>query len=558
MKKIISSMRSYLYNSDIDLNERLSRFFIYIGIIAAVFGTGICMAAHASLLGIAAVAAITVGAPALLAVTIAAKIPDKYGLFIMIGLAFLMPLVWIGAGGSTAGVNVWFVYELFFVALFASRKELPVYLLFTASLQILCFVLETLRPDLVFHYTDVRDLYISVIGSIIVVSATIIITVIAQKNLYNYEKEMGDRKEDFSINFVMSITNIIDARDDYTGGHSKRVASCAVALAEKLGMSREDIFNMGYVGLLHDIGKIGIRDEVLNKPGKLTDREYEMIKRHTLIGADILDGLYFIPHVQEGALYHHERYDGKGYPTGLKGEEIPFFARVINVADSYDAMSTNRVYRPQLTREEIIREFERCKGTQFDPQIAEVFIGMLQEGFDNARQVELFADQNYHMKNLINRYLFQLKRPSEDLSADEEADRNAGPAESTSAVGLLRALEQNPELAGVHGYIRSLTGRNTAEPLLLRISLAPVDQGGSRRITEADTEYLKNAIIHTIRKEDVCMPVNASEYLIIMYHVKEDGTDAIVERIRACYRRECPEADSFRIACRIGENLLKA
>ena len=558
MKKIISSMRSYLYNSDIDLNERLSRFFIYIGIIAAVFGTGICIAAHASLLGIAAVAAITVGAPALLAVTIAAKIPDKYGLFIMIGLAFLMPLVWIGAGGSTAGVNVWFVYELFFVALFASRKELPVYLLFTASLQILCFVLETLRPDLVFHYTDVRDLYISVIGSIIVVSATIIITVIAQKNLYNYEKEMGDRKEDFSINFVMSITNIIDARDDYTGGHSKRVASCAVALAEKLGMSREDIFNMGYVGLLHDIGKIGIRDEVLNKPGKLTEREYEMIKRHTLSGADILDGLYFIPHVQEGALYHHERYDGKGYPTGLKGEEIPFFARVINVADSYDAMSTNRVYRPQLTREEIIREFERCKGTQFDPQIAEVFIGMLQEGFDNARQVELFADQNYHMKNLINRYLFQLKRPSEDLSADEEADRNAGSAESTSAVGLLRALEQNPELAGVHGYLRSLAGRNTAEPLLLRISLAPVDRGGGRRITEADTEYLKNAIIHTIRNEDVCMPVNASEYLIIMYHVKEDGTDAIVERIRACYRRECPEADSFRIVCRIGENLLKA
>lgn len=201
---------------------------------------------------------------------------------------------------------------------------------------------------------------------------------------HNLEKELlikTKQVELVTMNSIMSIAGTIDAKDKYTSGHSLRVAKCSVAIAERLGWTQDEVRNIEYVGLLHDIGKIGVPDAVLNKPARLTDEEFAIIRRHPVIGGEILKEIHTIPHVQEGALYHHERYDGKGYPYGRKGNEIPLCARIVCIADTYDAMSTDRVYRPKLSTEKIIEEFRRCSGTQFDPRLAELFVQMLEEGY---------------------------------------------------------------------------------------------------------------------------------------------------------------------------------
>ncbi|MBQ8568502.1 MAG: response regulator [Oscillospiraceae bacterium] len=184
-----------------------------------------------------------------------------------------------------------------------------------------------------------------------------------------------------TLNAIMTVANALDAKDPYTRGHCARVAKCSEEIARRLGWSDSEIINLHYVALLHDIGKIGVPDSVLNKPAHLDDEEFAIIKSHTTKGGEILKDIASIKNVRDGALYHHERYDGKGYPFGLKGEDIPINARIICIADCYDAMSTDRCYRPKLPTEKIISEFERCGGSQFDPQIAALFAEMLKEGF---------------------------------------------------------------------------------------------------------------------------------------------------------------------------------
>ncbi len=178
----------------------------------------------------------------------------------------------------------------------------------------------------------------------------------------------------------------IDAKDSYTNGHSFRVAEYSREIARRLGWSEEDTENVYYMGLVHDIGKIGVPDSLLTKPSSLTQDEYDIIKGHTTTGAKILEAFEGIPDVELGAKYHHERYDGKGYCEGLKGEEIPLVARIIAVADAYDAMASSRVYRPRLDPETIRKELANGKGTQFDPNIADIMLSMLDEGFESKEQ----------------------------------------------------------------------------------------------------------------------------------------------------------------------------
>lgn len=179
---------------------------------------------------------------------------------------------------------------------------------------------------------------------------------------------------------LQTFANTIDAKDKYTNGHSIRVAAYALEIAKRLKLSKEEQERIYYIALLHDIGKIGISDEILNKPGKLTQEEREIIMSHPAIGGDILKDFTSLPGISEGARYHHERYDGQGYNEGLKGEEIPFFARIICVADSYDAMSSARCYRKSLDKESIMEELKRCSGTQFDPAIVKIMLEMIEEG----------------------------------------------------------------------------------------------------------------------------------------------------------------------------------
>lgn len=179
---------------------------------------------------------------------------------------------------------------------------------------------------------------------------------------------------------IMAIAKTVDAKDENTSQHSQRVSEYAVMLAREMGFEEEECENLRKTALLHDIGKIGIPDRILNKPARLTDEEYAVMKTHVTSGAEILKDFTVVEHVVDGALYHHERYDGSGYMSGLKGEEIPIYGRIIGVADAFDAMTQNRVYRKKLDLDFVLGELERCKGTQFDPGIADIMIRLVKEG----------------------------------------------------------------------------------------------------------------------------------------------------------------------------------
>lgn len=180
---------------------------------------------------------------------------------------------------------------------------------------------------------------------------------------------------------LKTIANTIDAKDTYTKGHSVRVAGYSLELARRLGLSEDEQEKMYYIALLHDIGKIGIPDAILNKPGKLTEEEFEIMKNHARIGGDILKDFTALPQIEDGALSHHENYDGSGYPEHKHHETIPLVARIIRVADSYDAMATNRSYRGAMNREYILSEFEKFSGIQFEPHIAQLMADIILDGF---------------------------------------------------------------------------------------------------------------------------------------------------------------------------------
>lgn len=199
----------------------------------------------------------------------------------------------------------------------------------------------------------------------------------------DYVKELDSKRksvQNMTLQTVTTIANIIDAKDRYTKGHSQRVAEYSADLAREMGYSEEEAQNVKFIGLLHDIGKIGIPDSILNKPGRLSDEEFKVMKSHPAIGANVLKDNYIINGLEEGAKYHHERYDGRGYPDGISGDNIPEIARIIGIADAYDAMTSNRIYRKRLSDEQVIAEIRRCSGTQFHPDVAEVFIKMLESG----------------------------------------------------------------------------------------------------------------------------------------------------------------------------------
>ena len=192
--------------------------------------------------------------------------------------------------------------------------------------------------------------------------------------------------EKLTYQSLETLASTIDAKDKYTNGHSKRVADYSREIARRMGKDDDEVIAIYFMGLLHDIGKIGIRDDIINKTSRLTDEEFMVIKNHPTIGYNILKNMTEIPNIEYGARWHHERYDGKGYPDGLKGEQIPEYARIICVADAYDAMTSTRSYRAVMPQEKVRNEIENCKGKQFDPIISQIMIEMIDE------------DINYTMK----------------------------------------------------------------------------------------------------------------------------------------------------------------
>lgn len=200
---------------------------------------------------------------------------------------------------------------------------------------------------------------------------------IALKEKQYQIRQEHDRK--IIIQSMKTFTNFIDAKDAYTRGHSIRVAYYTRKIAKRIGFDVEDLDNIYYIALLHDVGKINIPDAILNKPGKLTKEEMDVIKTHTTNGATILKDFSSIPSIVEGARYHHERYDGTGYPEGLAGHKIPLVARIICVADSFDAMNSDRCYRKAFSTEKIVNELREGSGKQFDPEIVKVMLELIEK-----------------------------------------------------------------------------------------------------------------------------------------------------------------------------------
>jgi len=185
-----------------------------------------------------------------------------------------------------------------------------------------------------------------------------------------------------NIQVVSSLASAIDAKDKYTNGHSSRVAEYSRMLAERAGYSGSEQDEIYMIGLLHDVGKIGVPDSVINKPAKLTAEELELIKKHPVVGSGILERIKERPKLAMGARWHHERYGGGGYPDGIAGEKIPEEARIIAVADAYDAMTSRRSYRNVMPQDKVRSEIENGIGTQFDPRFAKLMLQMIDEDKD--------------------------------------------------------------------------------------------------------------------------------------------------------------------------------
>ncbi len=247
-------------------------------------------------------------------------------------------------------------------------------------------VMSALQTALYFSRDGVINGGFMCIGVIVVICTSIIASISEvghiQQEKYALRREVRKNTlkiEKLTYQAMMTLAQTIDAKDAYTKGHSTRVAEYSRMIAAKAGKDEDYQTAIYFMGLLHDIGKIGIKDEIINKPGKLTDEEFAVIKSHPSIGYDILKNMTEIENIEYGARWHHERYDGSGYPDGIKGEEIPEYARIIAIADAYDAMASNRSYRSAMPQDVIREEIIKGKGRQFDPDLADIMLLLIYE-----------------------------------------------------------------------------------------------------------------------------------------------------------------------------------
>ena len=277
-----------------------------------------------------------------------------------------------------------FTLILIFIHLFqyirAGQNKADRILLLGLLTSIICTCVEGIS---VYFVTSLSGIFMG-IGMLILLFVNIIRTLknVQDTEIQRHQIELEKRRkqtEKMSLQMMQTLSTTIEAKDEYTRGHSYRVAEYAALIASELGWSPEEIQVLKHSALLHDIGKIGIPDSILNKPSRLTDDEYSLIKKHPVIGAEILKDVTLLPHVLEVTRGHHERYDGNGYPDGLAGKEIPVHARIVAMADSYDAMSSRRIYRSALSRDVIYEEIRKNRGLQFDPEITDIFLKLMDE-----------------------------------------------------------------------------------------------------------------------------------------------------------------------------------
>ena len=494
------------------------------------------------------------------------------------------------------------VFIHLFIYMHSSRRKSDRLLLLGLLAAIICISIEAIS---VYFVTSISGLFIG-IGMIILLFVNIIRTLrnLQDMELHRQKIEVEKSKqqtERISLQMMQTLATTIEAKDEYTRGHSYRVAEYAALIAKELGWSQDEITNLKHAAHLHDIGKIGIPDSVLNKPTQLTEDEDNLLKKHTIIGAEILKDVTLIPHVVEVTRNHHEHYDGSGYPDGLAGTEIPIYARIIAVADCYDAMNSRRIYRNALSQDEIYEEILKNKGTQFDPEIADIFLTLLtenqipdlddfsesssathdsvatqmQELFDQFRlaiskDVEIrsatlsagicmcTAGDNfencyqkadkalYYVKqNGKNQFFYQQIDRKELLTSSTGKDLQLVAKSLRESGTYIGAMDLNyRDFARQYEYMSQLSIRSQCHCYLVMVTMeTAVDTIPNIEAIEQALECIEKAIRQKIRRVDICTRYSSMQYLIILFEPIETEIPHIMDRIFMQYRQQCDNTD---------------
>ena len=364
-------------------------------------------------------------------------------------------------------------------------------------------------------------------GLIIILFVNIIRTLRSVQSMekQRQQEELEKRRrqtEKMSLQLIRTLSMTIEAKNEYSKGHSYRVAQYAGMIARELGWSSKEIRNLKNAAYVHDVGRVGIPDSILNKPSKLTEEEYALVKAHTVIGADILKDITVIEHAAEVARFHHERYDGKGYPDGLKGEEIPIQARIVAVADRYDAMNTRRIYRSALSQEQILEELTDNRGTQFDPVIVDTFVRLLEEG-----KVKIEEEEAEEGEDDIT----ELERGTEKFISEVMATIKS------------QGEEEN------YDYLTGLPMRSRGETLIAQLMqeksgcLAFVDMDNLKRINDiyghkAGDRALKllGKLIGAVDKTAVACRFGGDEFILFLPDIEKDQVSEKIEQLFEAFR----------------------
>lgn len=293
----------------------------------------------------------------------------KIVLSIVVVVLFL-PAMFFTNGGAPGGAPIWLLLGTIYIGLILEGRMRVVMLILNALIITICWIVGYRYPQYVTEYSRGQNYFDSIAG-LLIVSGIVYTLIMFCVSLFRKDEKDKNLHRLFEQT-ATALANAIDAKDEYTHGHSARVAEYSRKIAEHYGKSEAERDEIYQIALLHDVGKIGISESIINKEGKLTDEEYEAIKQHPVLGSQILKSVSEYPDLIIGARYHHERYDGRGYPDKLKGEDIPEIARIISVADAYDAMTSKRSYRDPIPQQSVREEIVKGAGTQFDPKFAKI------------------------------------------------------------------------------------------------------------------------------------------------------------------------------------------
>lgn len=313
-----------------------------------------------------------------------------------------------------------------------------------------------------------------------------------------------------SMKMLETLAGTLDAKDKYTNGHSMRVAFYSTRLAEELGWDKERISVLRYEALLHDIGKIGVPDAILNKPSRLSEMEFGLIKSHTIVGADILKNMIAVPEATKVARYHHERYDGKGYPDGLQGTEIPFNARIVGIADAYDAMSSDRIYRKALSQDIIRNELINGRGTQFDPELLDKFVEMLDSDKLKITDTLSMYEKDMEQQNIlidIENMIHRLNSASEQQKVINDFDK-------------------------FYQYMRNIGLRYNHSVEVLQVEIISMSEDNSDEMLNDVSDLLQIAIRKNIRAVDMHYRYSSIKHMIILLDAGVDNIGVVQKRIQ--------------------------